>query len=189
MKNLYTDILNPLHMIIGDADHVGDALDNVDEMIKFLIQKNPFIQNDLVEFIESKNAQYNNNDTTPKITKIFGKDFDSNGGALTLDRLEVTDVENDVSDVSDGTYTKTHESGWTITRKDKIKSLQNERDALIQKLDALEEIAEHHDRMVEELEDVYEERDQLRYTLCNFLGISVMESHDAIITQAKEATK
>jgi hypothetical protein len=52
-------------MIIGDADHVGDALDNIDEMVKFLIQKNPFVQNDLVEFIKSKNAQYNN-DTTPK---------------------------------------------------------------------------------------------------------------------------
>lgn len=113
MKNLYTDILNPLHMIIGDADHVGDALDNVDEMIKFLIQKNPFVQNDLVEFIKSKNAQYNN-DTTPKITKIFGKDFDSNGGALTLERREVTDDENAVSG---RTYTKTHESGWTITGK------------------------------------------------------------------------
>ena len=46
-------------MIIGDADHVRDALDNVDEMVEFLIQKNPFIQHDLIEFIKSKNAQYN----------------------------------------------------------------------------------------------------------------------------------
>lgn len=57
--NLYTDILNPLHMIIGDADHVGDALSNVDELVEFLIKKNPSVQNDLVEFVKSKEAQYN----------------------------------------------------------------------------------------------------------------------------------
>jgi hypothetical protein len=52
--NLYTDILNPLHTIIGDADHVGDALDNVDDLVQFLIQKNPSIQNDLLEYVKSK---------------------------------------------------------------------------------------------------------------------------------------
>ena len=67
--------------------------------------------------------------------------------------------------------------GW----ENKLKAAQ-ENDHLKREHDRLAELAE-------ELEDVYEERDQLRYTLCNFLGISVMESHDAIITQAKEATK
>jgi hypothetical protein len=44
------------------------------------------------------------------ITKKFGIDFDSDGGALTLSPSEVTD-----SGPLDGTHTKTHKSGWTIT--------------------------------------------------------------------------
>ena len=60
--NLYTDILNPLHMIIGDADHVDSALSNVDELLEFLIKKNPSIQNDLLEYIRSKHSQYNSHD-------------------------------------------------------------------------------------------------------------------------------
>lgn len=60
--NLYTDILNPLHMIIGDADHVDSALSNVDELLEFLIKKNPSIQNDILEYIRSKHSQYNSHD-------------------------------------------------------------------------------------------------------------------------------
>jgi hypothetical protein len=57
--NLYTDILNPLHAIIGDADHVGDALNNLDDLVHFLIQKNPSIQSDLLEYIKSKSYLFN----------------------------------------------------------------------------------------------------------------------------------
>lgn len=46
------------------------------------------------------------------IVKEFGKDFHSNGGALTLRQSEVTDTE-----AESGTHTRTHESGWTITGK------------------------------------------------------------------------
>jgi hypothetical protein len=52
--NLYTDILNPLHWIIGEA-HIGDTLNNVDDLVEFLIKKNPSIKNDLVEYVKSKN--------------------------------------------------------------------------------------------------------------------------------------
>ena len=44
------------------------------------------------------------------ITKKFGQDFNSYGGALTLDTEEVTDGNEE-----SGTHTKTHASGWTIT--------------------------------------------------------------------------
>jgi len=44
------------------------------------------------------------------ITKKFGEDFYSIGGALTLDVSEVTD-----DDAKGGTHTKTHADGWTIT--------------------------------------------------------------------------
>ncbi len=44
------------------------------------------------------------------ITKIFGRDFDSPGGALTLPQDAVT-----VNGEEGGTHTRTHESGWTIT--------------------------------------------------------------------------
>lgn len=44
------------------------------------------------------------------VIKRFGKDFDSPGGALTLDPTQVTDT-----DAESGTHTKTHHSGWTIT--------------------------------------------------------------------------
>lgn len=44
------------------------------------------------------------------ITKKFGTDFHSSGGALTLSPTAVTD-----SGASGGTHTRTHDSGWTIT--------------------------------------------------------------------------
>ena len=44
------------------------------------------------------------------ITKKFGVDFHSDGGALTLDAKEVTDGEE-----QGGVHTKTHDDGWTIT--------------------------------------------------------------------------
>lgn len=44
------------------------------------------------------------------IEKIYGKDFSSGGGALTLNLTEVTDLC-----VAEGVHTKTHKSGWTIT--------------------------------------------------------------------------
>lgn len=43
------------------------------------------------------------------ITKVFGKDFSSDGGALTLRASEVGD-----GDTMSGTQSKTHDSGWTI---------------------------------------------------------------------------
>ncbi len=51
--------------------------------------------------------------TKPKpkyIVKKYGKDFHSNGGALTLNKHEVSDVA-----LQDGKSTKTHNDGWTIT--------------------------------------------------------------------------
>lgn len=51
------------------------------------------------------------------------------------------------------------------------------------------DLKRERDCLEEELEDVSKERDQLRYILCNFLGISIMERYDAIITQAKEKAK
>ena len=52
--NLYTDILNPLHTILNVDEDVSGTLENVDELVQFLIQKNPSIQNDLIEFVKSK---------------------------------------------------------------------------------------------------------------------------------------
>lgn len=46
------------------------------------------------------------------ITKKFGIDFYSDGGALTLNVGEVTDSSYD-----NGTHTRTHDDGWTITGK------------------------------------------------------------------------
>lgn len=43
------------------------------------------------------------------IKKEFGKDFNSEGGALTLSTSEVTDGEEE-----SGTHQKTHKDGWTI---------------------------------------------------------------------------
>ena len=43
------------------------------------------------------------------ITKEYGKDFNSEGGALTLSTSEVTD-----SDDEKGIHQKEHEDGWTI---------------------------------------------------------------------------
>jgi hypothetical protein len=47
---------------------------------------------------------------TNMVTKQFGMDFNSSGGALTLSPTAVTD-----SGASGGTHTRAHESGWTIT--------------------------------------------------------------------------
>lgn len=47
------------------------------------------------------------------ITKEFGKDFNSEGGALTLDITEVSDGEYTPS--NNIKYSKTHKDGWTIT--------------------------------------------------------------------------
>ncbi len=44
------------------------------------------------------------------ITKKFGVDFHSSGGALTLPQSAVTE-----NDDQGGTHTRTHDSGWTIT--------------------------------------------------------------------------
>jgi len=44
------------------------------------------------------------------IEKKFGVDFNSDGGALTLNVCEVSNT-----DVESGTHTKTHGDGWTIT--------------------------------------------------------------------------
>ena len=52
--NLYTDVLNPLHSILAVDEHVGETLENVDELLHFLIKKNPSIQNDIIEFVKSK---------------------------------------------------------------------------------------------------------------------------------------
>ena len=52
--NLYTDVLNPLHSILAVDEHVGETLENVDELLHFLIKKNPSIQNDLLEYVKSK---------------------------------------------------------------------------------------------------------------------------------------
>jgi hypothetical protein len=53
--NLYTDVLNPLHSILAARhEHVEETLDNVDELLHFLIKKNPSIQNDLLEYVKSK---------------------------------------------------------------------------------------------------------------------------------------
>lgn len=45
------------------------------------------------------------------ITKKYGKDFSSEGGALTLDTQEVTDVEGTEA----GVHTRHHDDGWVIT--------------------------------------------------------------------------
>jgi len=45
-----------------------------------------------------------------KVTKVYGKDFNSEGGALTLRHGEVTDGTSWT-----GEHTKTHDDGWTIT--------------------------------------------------------------------------
>lgn len=47
------------------------------------------------------------------ITRIYGLDFHSDGGALTLDSSEVTDEP--FYALAKREYTKTHEDGWTIT--------------------------------------------------------------------------
>lgn len=44
------------------------------------------------------------------VTKKFGIDFHSSGGALTLPRWAVSDEK-----VTSGTHTRTHDDGWTIT--------------------------------------------------------------------------
>ena len=54
--NLYTDVLNPLHSILAVDEHVGETLENVDELLHFLIKKNPSIQNDLLEYVKSKSV-------------------------------------------------------------------------------------------------------------------------------------
>lgn len=46
------------------------------------------------------------------ITKVFGVDFNSYGGALTLYQHEVAE-EHESARVEP--YTKTHDDGWTIT--------------------------------------------------------------------------
>lgn len=46
----------------------------------------------------------------PLVVKKFGIDFDSDGGALTLDGLDVCNTG-----AESGTHTRTHEDGWTIT--------------------------------------------------------------------------
>src|ERR1035437_1146856 len=43
------------------------------------------------------------------VCKKYGEDFDSSGGALTLEPSEVEDINNN------GLYSKTHTDGWTIT--------------------------------------------------------------------------
>jgi hypothetical protein len=53
-SNLYTDILNPLHTILNVDEDVSGTLENVDDLVQFLIQKNPSIQNDLLEYVKSK---------------------------------------------------------------------------------------------------------------------------------------
>ena len=50
-------------------------------------------------------------------------------------------------------------------------------------------LKQERDEAREELEDVSKERDQLKYTLFNFLGIKITERYDAPIAQAKEAAK
>ncbi len=45
------------------------------------------------------------------VVKRFGVDFRSDGGALTLYRGEVCDIEG----VDAGFHTRTHDSGWTIS--------------------------------------------------------------------------
>jgi hypothetical protein len=52
--NLNTDILNPLHSILYVDEDVSRTLDKVDDLIKFLINKNSSIQNDLIEYVKSK---------------------------------------------------------------------------------------------------------------------------------------
>jgi hypothetical protein len=46
------------------------------------------------------------------VTKRFGTDFTSDGGALTLNVGEVSD-----KDVEGGHHTRTHDDGWTISGK------------------------------------------------------------------------
>lgn len=46
------------------------------------------------------------------ITKKFGKDFNSEGGALTLNPDEVCEGEYEVN--SNKEYSRTHKDGWTI---------------------------------------------------------------------------
>lgn len=45
------------------------------------------------------------------ITKVFGKDFFSSGGALTLPPESITDDKM----VTKGHWSKKHKSGWTIS--------------------------------------------------------------------------
>jgi len=52
--NVNTDILNPLHTILYVDEDVSSTLDNVDDLIQFLVKKNPSIQNDLIEYVKSK---------------------------------------------------------------------------------------------------------------------------------------
>ena len=54
--NLYTDVLYPLHSILAVDEHVGETLENVDELLHFLLKKNPSIQNDLLEYVKSKSV-------------------------------------------------------------------------------------------------------------------------------------
>lgn len=49
--------------------------------------------------------------TTKVLVYEFGKDFFSNEGALTLSPSEVDDHQ----DARTGTFTRTHDDGWTIT--------------------------------------------------------------------------
>jgi len=44
------------------------------------------------------------------VTRKFGRDFNSQGGALTLDTSQVT-----LTHAESGTHARTHASGWTIT--------------------------------------------------------------------------
>lgn len=53
----------------------------------------------------------------------------------------------------------------------------------------IRELQRKCDDIIEELEDAHKDRDQLRYILNSFLGISVMERYDSLIAQAKEAAK
>lgn len=43
------------------------------------------------------------------VTKVFGKDFNSSGGALTLRDTDVCEQGH-----TTGEFSRTHESGWTI---------------------------------------------------------------------------
>lgn len=45
------------------------------------------------------------------VVKVFGRDFTSPGGALTLEAADVCDIPHQES----GTHTRTHPDGWAIT--------------------------------------------------------------------------